>query len=115
MADVTLVPERDVFHRRHGVRAHEPREARDVFGKDWVALVWHRGGAFLPGRKGLFGLLDFGALKVAHLDREFFQRARDHRERGEEKSVAVALDDLVRDRRRLEARFLTNVEIGRAN
>src|ERR1051326_6890835 len=52
---------------------------------------------FCPTVKGFCGFRTWGPGGVAPLDREFFQRARDHRERGEEKSVAVALDDLVRD------------------
>src|SRR5205085_9421572 len=46
---------------------------------------------------------DFRPREVADLEREFLERGRRQRERREQLGVAVALEDLRRCRRRLEA------------
>jgi hypothetical protein len=64
VADVALVPEGDVFQRRHRVAAQHAREAGEAFPRDGVALVRHGAAAFLTfGR--LFSFENFGALQVA--------------------------------------------------
>ena len=53
---------------------------------------------FWPSEKILLGLQHFGALQVADLGRQPLDRGGDHAERGEIHGVAVARDDLGRDR-----------------
>jgi hypothetical protein len=49
--DVALVPQRDIFHRRHHGAAHHAGEAGQVLGQHRVALVRHRREPFCPGEK----------------------------------------------------------------
>ena len=57
----------------------------------------HRGGAFLSLLEGFERFEHFGALEVAYLKREAFERAAGYRHVGYDARVAVALDDLRRD------------------
>ena len=59
---------------------------------------------FWPRRERLGGLADLAALQMPDLGREALDAARDQRERGEERGVAVARDHLGRDRLRRAAR-----------
>ena len=63
----------------------------------------------MPRRKILLGLAHFGALQVTDLDGEAFDRRRDQRQGHKELGMAVARDDLRRDRLGLETQFLCNV------
>ena len=112
--DVALVPERDVLEPDERVRAHDAREAADALGDDRVALVRHRRRALLALAERLRDLADLGAREVADLERELLERGRDERERGEQLGVPVALDDLRRDRLRLEPEALARepLELG---
>ena len=84
-------------------RAHDPREPADALGDDRVALVRHRRGALLAAAERLLDLAHLRAREVADLEREPLERGGDQRQRVEQLGVAVALEDLRRARRRLEA------------
>ena len=101
--DVALVPERDVLERRHGVAAQQPRQADDLLAADRVALVRHRRRALLALGERLLDLADLGLLQAADLERELLERRGGDRQRRQQLGVAIALDHLRRDRRRLEA------------
>ena len=98
MRDVALVPQRHVLQRRHHIGAHHAREPGDVLRQHRVALVRHGRGALLALGEELLGLQHLGALQMADLGREPLDRGGDHAERGEIHGVAVARDDLGRDR-----------------
>ena len=98
VADVALVPQRLVLERGLGVAAQQPGEPGDPLGQDRVALVGHRARALLAGLERLLDLADLGVLEVADLGREALQRAAEDRDRGEQRGVPVALDDLGADR-----------------
>ena len=111
--DVPLVPQRDVLERRHGVGAHQPRQAGDLLAADRVALVRHRRRALLPLAERLFDFTDLGLLQAADLERELLERRGGDRQRGHQLGVAVALDDLRRHRRRLQAEPLADPRLDR--
>ena len=115
MADVALVPQRDVLERRHRVAADHAGQAADALGGDGVALVGHRRAALLPLGEGLLGLPHLGALQVAQLGGEPVERARRHGQRRDQLGVAVAGDHLRRRRLRAEPelRHDLRLEIGR--
>src|SRR4051794_21486652 len=97
--DVALVPQRDVLDARLRVAAQHAREAADALADDRVALVRHRARALLlPGAERLLGLADLGALEVADLGREALEAGPGERDRLQQRGVAVARDDLGRDR-----------------
>ena len=100
--DVALVPESDVLEADLRGGADDAREAADPLRDDRVALVRHRRRALLSLAERLLHLAHLGAGEVADLGREPVERRGDERERGEELGVAVARDDLRRDRLRLE-------------
>ena len=96
--DVALVPQRDILQRRRHIAADHAREAGQILGQHRVALVRHRRAALLPGREIFLGLEHLGALQVADFGRQPLDRRSDHAKRREEHRVAVARDDLGRDR-----------------
>ena len=102
MADVAFVPQRLVFERGLGVPAQEPGEAGDPLGQDRIALVRHRRRALLAGAERLLDLADLGVLQVPDLGGEALERPAEHGDRGEQRRVPVALDDLGADRVRVE-------------
>ena len=57
---------------------------------------------FWPALERLHDLADLGVLEVADLGREALERAAEDRDRGEERRVPVALDDLGADRVRVQ-------------
>ena len=103
VADVALVPERLVLERGVGVAAQEPGETGDPLGQDRVALVGHRRAALLARLERLLQLPDLRVLEVADLGRETLERPADDGDRGEQRRVPVALDDLGADRVRVQA------------
>jgi adenylosuccinate lyase len=109
MRDVALVPERDVLVRGHAVGADQPRQADDLFAADRIALVRHRRRALLPLGKRLLDLADFGLLQTADFERGFLERRSADGERRQQFGVAIALNDLRGDRRRLQAKRATHV------
>ena len=101
--DVALVPEGDVLAGRQGVAAEHAREAADPLADDRVALVRHRRGALLRAlTEGLLHFAHLGALEVADLGREPLEPRAGERDRRQQRRVAVACDDLGRDRLRGE-------------
>ena len=83
------------LERRVGVAAQQPGQAGDPLGQDRVALVGHRRAALLAGPERLLDLGDLGVLEVPDLRGEPFERAAGDGDRGQDRGVAVALDDLV--------------------
>jgi hypothetical protein len=85
--------------RRQGVAAEHAREAADPLADDRVALVRHRRGALLRAlTEGLLHFAHLGALEVADLGREPLEPSAGERDRRQQRRVAVARDDLGRDR-----------------
>ena len=97
MRDIALVPERDVLHRGNRHAAHKPREAGQILGQHRIALMRH---AEEPSARGkiFFRLENLRALKMTDFDREPFDRRRHDGERRKKRRVAVARNDLRRDR-----------------
>ena len=95
-------------------RPHDAREPADPLGDDGIPLVRHRRRALLAVAERLLHLADLGAREVPDLEREGVERRRDDRERREELRMAVALEDLRRGRRGLEAEPLARepLELG---
>ena len=95
VADVALVPQRDVLGRGLGVAAQHAREPGDALGRDRVALVRHRARALLlPGAERLARLEHLGALEVADLRRQALEAGARERDRLQQLGVPVAGDDL---------------------
>ena len=101
--------EGDVIQRRDDGRTDEAGEAGQVLGQDRVALMGHGRAALLAGVEGLFGFQHFGPLQVADLDGQTLDAAGDHGQGREPGGVAVARDDLGRDRLDDEAEFRGDV------
>ena len=97
------MPERDVLEPDGCGRTDDPRKAADALGDDWVLLVRHRGGTLLPAAERLLDFCHLGAGEVSDLERELLERGRGDRKRGEQLGVPVALKNLRRRRRGLEA------------
>ncbi len=98
MRDVALVPERHVLQRRQRIGAHHARQAGEVLRQHRIALVRHGRGALLPLGEELLRLQHLGALQMADFGGQPLDRGGDDAERGEIHGVAVARDDLGRDR-----------------
>ena len=113
MRDVALVPERDVLERRVAVAANQPRQADDLLAADRVALVRHRRRALLPLRERLLDLADLGLLQAADFERELLERRGGDGQRRQQFGVAIALNHLRRDRRRLETEAPADVGFDR--
>ena len=101
--DVPLVPERDVLEPDERVGPHDARDPADALGRDRVALVRHRRRALLAAAERLLHLAHLGAGEMPDLGREPVERRGEQRQRREQLGVAVALQDLRRARRGLEA------------
>ena len=100
------MPERDVLEPDRREPANDAREPADALGDDRVPLVRHRRRALLAAPERLLDLPHLGPGEMSDLEREPIQRGRKERERREELGVAIALEDLGRARRRLEAERL---------
>ncbi len=107
--DVPLMPESDVLHRRERVPPEHAGEPGNPLARDRIALVRHRRRTLLPLGEVLLRLQHFGLLEVPDLRGELLQRAADHREDGHELGMAVALQDLGRDRRRREPELRADI------
>ena len=83
--------------------ADDARQPADPLGDDRVPLVRHRGRALLAAAERLLDLAHLRPREVADLEREPLERGGQQRERVQHLGVAVALEDLRRARRRLEA------------
>ena len=113
MADVTLVPERDVLQRRHHGRSYDAGEAGQILAQDGVLLVGHGGRALLPLAEGLCRLPHLASLQVPNLHRQPLDRAGDDAEHGEIHGVAIARDNLGRDRLRRETHRFRDMRLDR--
>ncbi len=91
------MPQGDIFHRRDRRAAHHAGEAGEVFGQHRVALVRHGRRALLAGREIFLRFQNFGALQMADLGRQPFDRRGNDTERREIHRMPVARDDLRRD------------------
>ena len=111
VADVALVPQRLVLQRRLGVAAQQPRLAGDPLRQDRVALVGHRRAALLARLERLHDLGDLGVLEVPDLGRDALEGAAEDRDRGEERGVPVALDDLGAHRVRVQAEVVEHLRL----
>ena len=103
------MPERHVLHRRQRVTAQHAGEAADLFAVDRVALVRHGGRTLLPRAERLLHLAQLGLLQTAHLGGELFQAAAGDGDDAQQLGVAVALEHLRADRRRLQPHLLADV------
>ena len=72
MADVALVPERDVLEPRLQIAPQKPGNAGDIFSGDGVFLVGHARAARLPLFKALLCLAHLAALQMANFNRNPF-------------------------------------------
>ena len=102
VADVALVPQWLVLQRNLRVATQEPGETGDALGQDRIALVRHRRAALLAAPERFLELADLGVLEVADLGREAFERAAHDGHHREQSRMPVALDDLGRNRIRLQ-------------
>ena len=98
MRDIALVPQRHVLKGRHHRRAHQAGKARQVLGQHRIALVRHGARALLAGREIFLDLQNLGALQVADFGGQPLDRAGDDGQGREKHRMAVARDDLRRDR-----------------
>ena len=108
VADVPLVPQGDVIERCDGVPAHQSRQTANTLAEFRIALVGHRRRTCAHvalATEWLFDLPNLGALQRSDFGRKFIQGRRNERKGLDELGVTVALDDLVRDRRRRQAKF----------
>ncbi len=80
VADIPLVPQRDVLERRQRVRPDQARQAADALGQLRIALVRHRARALLAFAEGLLRLEDLRALQAPDLEGDLLQRGGGHRE-----------------------------------
>src|SRR5256886_1717754 len=111
MADVALVPQRDVLQGGQRVGPEEPGQPADPLRQLRVPLVRHRARALLPLAERLLRLEDLGALEPPHLERDRLERRGGHGEHRAELGVAIPLDDLRGDERGLEPELPTHLRL----
>ena len=97
MADISFMPQRDIFERWRNITANHARKTRQVFGEHRVALMRHGRAALLTGREIFFRLQHLSALQMAHLCRKAFNGLCDDTKRRKIHRMTVARDDLRRD------------------
>ena len=96
------MPKRDVLEPDERRSPHDAREAADAFRHLRVPLVRHCRRTLHSLAERLFHLAHLGAGEVADLGREALERCRAEGKRRQQFRVAVARDDLRRERVRLE-------------
>src|ERR1043166_2449863 len=94
MADVALVPERDVLERDDRVAADDAGKSAQTLARDRVSLVRHGRTAFLAFAEIFFHLENFGVLEVTKLGRPTIDARSDHGERAQKLGVTIALNNL---------------------
>ena len=94
MADVALVPERHVLQGDQRVAAQQAGESGHALGEHRVALVRHGRGTLLPGPERLECLRHLGALQVADLGRDAFERSTQDRNGGEQVGMPITAHHL---------------------
>ena len=113
--DVALVPERDVLEPDERSCARTTRASPQIrSATTGFRLCGIADEPFWPRPNGSCTSRDLGAREMPDLERERVERRGDDRERREELGMAVALEDLGRGRRRLEAEPLARdpLELG---
>src|ERR1041385_5688270 len=113
MADVAFMPEGHVLQTDERVPAQNPRETAQPFAGDRIPLVRHRGTSLLPLTKKFFYFQNFGALQVPEFRCPPVDARRDQRHGSPEFSVAVPLNDLRGNFRRVQAESLANLLLDR--
>jgi len=109
VADIPLVPEGDIFHRRDGISADHPSQSAEPLAGDRIPFMGHRRAPLLPGTKIFLHLEDLGPLEVTELGRPSVNARCDQCQRHHKLRVTVALDDLRREGRRDEPEFFADV------
>jgi len=94
MADVTLMPEWNVFHGSQAVRSYKARQTGEVFRGDRIPLVWHGRGALLPLGKEFLRFQHLSSLEVSEFDRKFLYGGSKDGQGGEELSMMISLNNL---------------------
>ena len=109
VADIALMPERNILQARLGVTSQQPCQPGHLLAGDRVPLVRH-------GRRPLLALdewfLDFtylSPLQVADLGRELIQGGPDQSKRQQKFGVPIPGNNLARDRCRREPEPSTDV------
>ena len=87
--DVSLMPQRNVLHRRLDIRADDPRQTAHLFAGHRIALMGHCGGALLTLAERLFGFPNFGALQVPNFESDLLERCGQDRQRRDPCGVTV--------------------------
>ena len=111
--DVALVPERDVLERRLALPRSSRARPTICSQPIGLRLCGIADEPFWPLRERLLDLADLGLLQAADLERELLERRGGDGERRQQLGVAIALDHLRRDRRRLEAEPAADVGLDR--
>src|SRR5579859_2717379 len=106
--NIALVPESDIFERCLRMPAHHARQSADLLAGDGVALVRHGRRSLLLFAEIFLGLAHLGALQMTDLSGDLIQSRSNDGQRGYVISVAVALDDLGRDRSGFESQAVAD-------
>src|SRR3954469_4177170 len=108
MANVALVPKRDIFQGDMAVSPNDPRKAAQTLAGDRIALVRHGRAPLLAFTEKFFDLQDLRALKMPKLRRPAVDARSNQRQREQKFRVPVTLDDLGRNRRRPQPQLLAD-------
>src|SRR5437762_2068933 len=102
MADVPLVPERNIFQRYYCIPAEDTRQATQAFPCDRIPLVRHGRTPLLALTEELLDFEYFRSLEVTKLRCPALDTRPNQRQRRAKLRVAIALNDLGRDIRSLQ-------------
>ena len=80
----------------------------DLLAADRIPLVRHRRRALLAFAERFLDFANLGLLQAANLERELLERRGGDGQRRQQLGVTIALDDLRRDRRRLQTKPLAH-------
>ena len=97
------MPQSNILEPSLRVGTHHAGQPADLLAGHRIAFVGHRGRALLLFAKKLFHLSNFGALQMPDLRSDLIQRAGNHRERSQIRSMTVALNHLGRDCRSIQS------------
>ena len=107
------MPEGDIFQRHNRIAANHACQPAQPFTGDRVAFVRHCRAAFLSFTKEFFHFENLGPLEMTKFSGPAIDARCNHGECGQKLRVPVALHDLRRNRRRLQAKFLANDTLDR--
>jgi hypothetical protein len=82
MADVTFVPERNVFECGEAVRPYQPGQTAQVLRGDRIPLMGHGRRTLLSLGKKLLHFKDLGSLKMSKLYRKLLKGGGQDRQGG---------------------------------